>query len=1199
MPASTRTTPTPTPPSLPEHWFPPAPLVDNGQVKYGILGATEAQALDGTLLPLGGARLRALLAALALRPGREVAAGTLVDEVWGGEPPRDAGAALQALVGRLRRVLGRAALASGPGGYRLVAERGDVDLYRFEDLLGEGSAALDAHSYEKAAEVLRTALGLWRGPALADLPEAAAEARHAEDLRHTAVRRRVEADLGAGRAAVLVPELRGLTAAHPYDERLHGLLLRALRADGRPADALAAYEDLRRTLAEHLGTDPGQELRTLHAELLRATPTPDPAPAAPPPVASPPPAPTTGIRRRLTSFVGRAREIESIRAALRASRLVTLTGPGGSGKTRLAEEAALGYPYENPPTPSPDPQATPTAAPSPAPSETAPREARATLPTEAPTPTPGDRPLNTATSRTTSPQAPHSHPHPLIRLAELAPLDRPEDVPAAVLSALGVRETVLRTAPERPVATTDPVELLVEYCAGRELLLVLDNCEHVIEAAAHLAETLLTRCPGLTVLATSREPLGVPGEAVWPVAPLPAAEAVRLFAERGAAVRPGFTVAEEPEAVAEICRRLDGLPLAIELAAARLRLLGPRQLAERLDDRFRLLTGGSRTVLPRQQTLRAVVDWSWDLLDEEERDALRELSVFAGGWDLAAAEAVCTGPADHLVGALVDKSLVVASPQPDGTGMRFRMLETIHEYAAERAAEDADRAVTAGRCHTAYYRALVTTAEPLIRSGEQLPWIARLETELDNIRAALARTLAAGEEEDAVALVLGCGWFWWLRNHRIEGAEWAERTMVLAGGVPAAVGDLHVRHRRAEGGTGRAAPTDPGPGVPPDDPRYWPRLHLRMLHLFLSSETDPDHENLTPAARAYVTGLRNLFAGADVPEATVFPGLLAAFAPFFLDTAEDAYPLIDGAVDRCRRLGADWELATALMFRVHITVDAPRENADVQEDLGELRHLCARTGDRWLGAQVASARAELAMAQGRYDDARVECEGALHLAQEVGAFAETPFLLARLAEIAHHSGDRSQAEAHMARAAAVADETGSLDAHAFLMLLRARMALEDGAPQEAEALCARLRTDNGRIGGPPTWMAAFADTEVRVRAALDGADAALPQWRETLTAAVSAHLSGSITASLLETGALLLMETGDHTTAVQALTVATRLRGPHARGPHEADLAARVTTTTRAALGPEAHAEAVAAAASAEPADFIDRPAATPSHQRG
>jgi predicted ATPase len=230
-------------------------------------------------------------------------------------------------------------------------------------------------------------------------------------------------------------------------------------------------------------------------------------------------------------------------------------------------------------------------------------------------------------------------------LAELAPVDDPSNVPEAVLTALGARETVLRGAGAeemRVVADRDdnPLARLIEHCARRRMLLVLDNCEHVVAAAAHLVEQLLQRCPGLTVLATSREPLGVPGELVRPVEPLAEPYALRLLADRGAAARPGFTIADDPDAAAEICRRLDGLPLAIELAAARLRMLTPRQIADRLDDRFRLLTSGSRTVLPRQQTLRAVVDWSWELLDEDEREVLRRLSVFAGGSDLAAAEAV-------------------------------------------------------------------------------------------------------------------------------------------------------------------------------------------------------------------------------------------------------------------------------------------------------------------------------------------------------------------------------------------------------------------------------------------------------------------------------------------------------------------------------------------------------------------------------
>ncbi|MER7036001.1 ATP-binding protein, partial [Streptomyces albidoflavus] len=355
-------------------------------------------------------------------------------------------------------------------------------------------------------------------------------------------------------------------------------------------------------------------------------------------------------------------------------------------------------------------------------------------------------------------------------LAELAPVDDPAVVAEAVLSALDARETVLRGAGAEELRAVErgtkgsagqALAQLTEHCAKRRMLLLLDNCEHLIEAAARLADHLLAHCPGLTILATSREPLGVPGELLRPLDPLPDPVALRLLADRGAAARPGFRTDADPEtaaACAEICHRLDGLPLAIELAAARLRMLGPRQIADRLDDRFRLLTSGSRTVLPRQKTLRAVVDWSWDLLDPAERAVLRRLSVFSGGCALAAAEEVCAGggigPVDvaGLLGSLVDKSLVVAASGDDGD-MRYRLLETVAEYAAERLDEAGERAATERR-HLVHFRELARTTDPELRGAGQLAALARFRREYENLRTALRHAVTTGDEHEALCLVL-------------------------------------------------------------------------------------------------------------------------------------------------------------------------------------------------------------------------------------------------------------------------------------------------------------------------------------------------------------------------------------------------------------------------------------------------------------
>ncbi|MER6186048.1 BTAD domain-containing putative transcriptional regulator [Streptomyces sp. NPDC001652] len=1026
-------------------------------VRYRILGTTQVLRPDGTPLPVGGARLRALLTVLALRPGRTVAVSLLVDEVWDGDPPADALGAVQALVGRLRRALGADAVTSADGGYRLVAAPDDIDLHRFDRLTGEGTRALADGDPAKAAGALDDALALWRGPVLADLPHRTGEAARWEARRLDALRARHTAALALGQAEQSLPELTALCDSHPLDEPLQSLRLRALRDAGRTAEALAAYEDVRRVLAEQLGADPGPELRTLHGELLRPGVPGGPGPGAAGPAASaaavdsdpdsraPSVEPALGnLRARLTSFVGRETDIEAIRGDLAAARLVTLLGPGGAGKTRLSQEAAETVRY-------------------------AARDG--------------------------------------VWLAELAPVDDPEGVPEAVLTAVGARETVLYGAGAEAMRAgnerhADPVERLAEHCGKRRMLLILDNCEHVVDAAARLVEELLARCPQLTVLATSREPLGVPGELLRPVEPLPEPVALRLLADRGAAARPGFRVEADEEtaaACAEICRRLDGLPLAIELAAARLRMLTPRQIADRLDDRFRLLTSGSRTVLPRQQTLRAVVDWSWELLVEDERDVLRRLSVFAGGCDLAAAEAVCGPVALEALGSLVDKSLVVAAPSGEGGEMRYRLLETVAEYAGERLDETGRRA-EAERAHLTYYRELARTTDPLLRGPSQLLAIERLEREYENLRTALRHAIAERDEQEALCLGLSLAWYWQLRDVRIEARNWYSEIMALGP-------DPFTEPVR------RAAPvhqrcTDAPPPLTGEllaEARRGIHLsHLACMDTELDAwETPQAKEKLRVITEVYEPGL---------PQVCRPPGMLWFYAVMLSGGAERLAGILDAAVRTCRATpGTEWELAGTLQIRANILANRADWAGDAARDADEALEIFQTLGDAWGTAEALSARGEARERAGAWLDAAADYEAAMEQADRLGARAQNAVLRARLGSALMEAGQSERAERILREV--IAQQEGGVNGAlpAARMFLAAHLSFT-GRTAEAREQLRLLREEfniahfvvfDAFILGSEAWMEA---ADGCYEACLDKARQALAKADDPLSEAIAPYM---------------------------------------------------------------------------------------------
>ena len=672
-------------------------------VEFRLLGNVEAL-LDGHRLDIGHARQRCVLVALLVDVNEPVSADQLIDRVWADDTPHRARNALAAYISRLRQLLAGAdiRIARESGSYVLETDALSVDIHGFRHLASQARAAVDP---AEATVLFDSALGLWRGKPFATLDTPwINDVRNAiEAERDSVTLDRNDAALRAGRHADLLGELVTALQADPLDERLAGQLMLAQYRSGRQAEALDTYRQMRDRLVDELGVEPSPILRDVHQRILDGDQD-APRPRSPEP--SPDPPAVIALPRRATSFVGRTQELSRLADALHKGPLLTLTGVGGVGKTRLALEVAR-------------------------------REK--------------ERFRDGAW------------------LCELAPLDEGAAVGHAVAAALRLQQR----------QGLDIESTVIEYLATRELLLIVDNCEHLLDPSARLVDRIVKHCPQVTVLSTSREALGIDGEQIFAVPPLGVEEATVLFADRARAGRPDFDIEREPVgAVAEICRQLDGLPLAIELAAARMRGMSSLDVARRLDT-LRLLGGGSRAAQPRQQSVTATIDWSYRLLAEPERSLFARLSVFAGGFDLDAAHGVCgENDADEhdtldLLTGLVDKSMVTM--RSDSGGTRYGVLETLRAYGRERLCDNGVDGEYASR-HTAYFAELAHRAAAGMHGPDEQVWVERMLPDYDNLRTAFEHAIGNNDLDLALELVTSLSEYVHLRIG-FEASGWAERAL--------------------------------------------------------------------------------------------------------------------------------------------------------------------------------------------------------------------------------------------------------------------------------------------------------------------------------------------------------------------------------------------------------------------------------------
>ncbi|MEE1821466.1 BTAD domain-containing putative transcriptional regulator [Streptomyces sp. BE20] len=960
-------------------------------MRFDLLGPLRIRTDDGSPVTVREPKVRALLADLLAHHGRPLPADRLVEDLWEDRPPGNPANTLQTKVSQLRRALeqaepgARALVALTPAGYTLQVADEAVDTGRFAGLTALAEQAHRAGNRTGRARLLGEALALWRGPALAEFRDATfarAVAVRLDEQYLTALEASAEARLDLGQHRELADELAAAVAEHPLRERLRGAHLRALYRAGRQSEALAGFAEIKAQLAEELGLDPGPELSGLHTALLRQ----DPSLGVPAATAGSAPAPPEHGEAHLpapvTALVGRAADAARVHRLVRDGRLVTLVGPGGVGKTRLALEVAA--------------------------------------------------------------QASGDHADG-VRFVELTPLAG--DLAAAVAAALGLREDH---------AAGSAADRLARALRARDLLLVLDGCEHLVDQAADLTAHLLRHAPGLRVLATSQEPLALDGESLHLVRPLAESDAIALFTARARAAAPDFALGPATaDAVAAICARLDGIPLALELAAARVRALGVHSIAARLDDRFRLLTAGRRDAPARQRTLRAVIDWSWELLGDEERTLLRRLAVFAGGCTADAAQEVCATPGPQpadlpasavldTLGRLVDRSLVSVSAGtagpgsggagfsgPDGEdgGPRYRLLESIAAYGLERL-EEADETAAVRRRHRTYCTELAEHTGRLLHGPGQHAALDRLDRENPDLCAALGDAVEQRDTALATRLVNALTWYWFLRGRPAEAHHRLTTVLALAGPADAARAAALARREafalltgeaEAARGPGQGAGQGAGRGLAPDEAPADAGA--------VGTEHGDGTGHPAEARARWLLGFARCGFGRSGTGGTETVRLLAEF----------------------RRTGDRWGEAAA-----HATLTA---QAGYRGDLPAVRHhatesaaLFAELGDGWGRLRATEHLGVLAEIAGDYDRARrLHAEG-VRLAEELRLWTDLSFLLSRAGRIALLTGDLDASARLHERARTLAVEQSHRPAQQFADMGLALTARRRGDLEAAEVL---------------------------------------------------------------------------------------------------------------------------------------------------